>query len=687
MPSACSSPHDENPPIPVKKAPLPGNLSGLVINCRKITNKLVEFWNILETAKPSIVILTETWLNPNISNHEIFPPALDYEVYRRDRPDGWGGVAIGIGPGIDGKLLHEAKDCEAIFIEIDLKQNGTHRHRGESESLIIGAAYRPPSSSAEYMDCLSNVIQDVANKNKKSILWVGGDFNLPDIDWKTFSIVGHQYPRVINESIITTMTEAGLDQVVTFPTRLDNTLDLFLTNRPSCINKCQPIPGISDHEIVYIDSDIKPRRKRPVKRKIYLWDKADMNVIHDEGNKMMQEFVSTYDSSSSVIEMWDSIESKLMKILDLVPSKFTSTRFNQPWVTRKVKQLNRQKQRAYNKACSCHRQHKKRLWARYNLLKKKMQRVCKEAYTNYINTIICPDLQSNPKRFWSHISSKRCDNNGVAPLRGPRGAIYTGSKDKANILNQQFCSVFNKEEDSSSLPDLGSSSFPSIGHIEVTTNGVIKLLKKINPHKATGPDNIPARLLKELADSLGPMLTILYQASLDSGILPTIWKAATVAPIFKKGDRNKPSNYRPISLTVICCKLLEHIIHSSMMRHFDSCNILTDFQHGFRKARSCESQLIITVDDIANNLDDGLQTDLILLDFSKAFDKVPHLHLLHKLQHYGIKGSLLTWISNFLQGRVQKVNLDGESSDQSPVSSGVPTGYGPRPTSILGLHQ
>ena len=244
-----------------------------------------------------------------------------------------------------------------------------------------------------------------------------------------------------------------------------------------------------------------------------------------------------------------------------------------------------------------------------------MQRVCKEAYNNYINTIICPDLHTNPKRFWSHISSKRCDNNGVAPLCGPRGAIYTGSKDKANILNQQFCLVYNKEEDPSSLPDLGTSSFPRIGRIEVTTNGVIKLLKKINPHKATGPDNIPACLLKELADSLGPMLTILYQASLDSGILPTIWKAATVAPIFKKGDRNNPSNYRPISLTGICCKLLEHIIHGSMMHHFDFCNILTDFQHGFRKARSCESQLIITVDHTANNLDDGLQTDLILLDF------------------------------------------------------------------------
>ena len=110
------------------------------------------------------------------------------------------------------------------------------------------------------------------------------------------------------------------------------------------------------------------------------------------------------------------------------------------------------------------------------------------------------------------------------------------------------------------------------------------------------------------------------------------------------------------------------------MHHFESWKILTDFQHGFRKARSCESQLIITVDDLDHNLGDDLQTDLILLDFSKAFDKVPHLRLLHKLKYYGINGSLLSWIGNSFQGRVQKVVLDGESSDQSPLSSEVPQG-------------
>ncbi|XP_038064967.1 uncharacterized protein LOC119735343 [Patiria miniata] len=531
----------------------------------------------------------------------------------------------------------------------------------------LAGIYRPPRSNENYLECLCSSIRNISSNNRKSIVWIGGDLNLPDIEWSSSSVIGHRYPQSLSNNFITTLAESGLDQIVSFPTRLDNTLDLFLTNRPSCINKCLPIPGISDNEIVFVDTDIKPKRQRPVRRKIYLWNKADMQQIRCEGNKMKDEFVTKFDASSPVSEMWDTIELKLSKILDLVPSKFTSSRFNQPWITRKIKQLSRQKQRAYNKACSHRRHRNHRHWARYNVLKKRMQNACREAYNNYINNIVCPDLKSNPKRFWSHISSKRCDNNGVAPLRGPRGATYTGSKDKANILNDQFCSVFNKDEDPSTMPVLGPSPFPTMDHIQINANGVIKLLKKINPHKATGPDNIPARLLKELANSLGPVLSILYQASLDSGDLPEIWKSATVAPVFKKGDRNKPANYRPISLTAICCNLLEHIIHSSIMQHFQDYNILSDNQHGFRKARSCESQLIITMDDIAHNLDEGLQTDLILLDFSKAFDKVPHLRLLHKLKYYGIDGSALTWISNFLQGCISEDSSVRLFADDSAI--------------------
>ena len=145
-------------------------------------------------------------------------------------------------------------------------------------------------------------------------------------------------------------------------------------------------------------------------------------------------------------------------------------------------------------------------------------------------------------------------------------------------------------------------------------------------------------------------------------------------PIFKKGNRSSAVNYRPISLTSILCKLCEHIVHSTISTHLDCNSILTNAQHGFRKRRSCETQLLLTLDDLAKGLDDKSQTDMILLDFSKAFDKVPHQRLLLKVSHCGISGSVLAWIEDFLHGRTQRVVLDGQSSSVAPVTSGVPQG-------------
>ena len=135
-----------------------------------------------------------------------------------------------------------------------------------------------------------------------------------------------------------------------------------------------------------------------------------------------------------------------------------------------------------------------------------------------------------------------------------------------------------------------------------------------------------------------------------------------------------PGNYRPVSLTCICSKLLEHIVYSHIFSHITKYNILTEEQHGFRQYRSCETQLIATANDLAENLNCGNQTDVILLDFTKAFDKVPHGRLCSKLYHLGIKGPLLSWIESFLAARQQKVVVNGETSSLSPVTSGVPQG-------------
>ena len=213
-----------------------------------------------------------------------------------------------------------------------------------------------------------------------------------------------------------------------------------------------------------------------------------------------------------------------------------------------------------------------------------------------------------------------------------------------------------------------------MNNIYVSEDGVRKLLQKSNPRKATGPDMIPARLLKECAEELAPILAIIYSKSLQTGKVPDDWKKANVSAVFKKGQLYDPANYRPVSLTCLCCKILEHIIVSSVMKHVDTQSILTDCQHGFRARRSCESQLVTLTHDLASSLDNGKQTDMVVLDFSKAFDRVPHQRLLRKLHHYGIRGSTYHWISSFLSGRTQKVIIEWCSSDSVPVVSGVPQG-------------
>ena len=177
-----------------------------------------------------------------------------------------------------------------------------------------------------------------------------------------------------------------------------------------------------------------------------------------------------------------------------------------------------------------------------------------------------------------------------------------------------------------------------------------------------------------VAVELAPILRDLYQSSVDRGEVPIQWKEANITALYKKGSRADASNYRPVSLTVVVCKILKHIIHSHVMDHLEQFNILTDQQHGFRAKRSTETQLILTNHDIAKELNAKNEVDVAILDFSKAFDKVPHRRLIHKLNYYGITGSLQNWFQSFLTDRTQRVLVDGQASDAAPVISGVPQG-------------
>ena len=193
-------------------------------------------------------------------------------------------------------------------------------------------------------------------------------------------------------------------------------------------------------------------------------------------------------------------------------------------------------------------------------------------------------------------------------------------------------------------------------------------------HTSSPPSHQANRVLKQYAEELSPVLTFIFRQSLANGELPEDWLKANVAPIYKKSDKHVAENYRPVSLTTVCCKVMEHVISKHIRNHLVKHNILTKFQHGFRYKHSCETQLIITVDDIFKHYDKKKQIDVIILDFSKAFDKVSHSLLLSKLHGMGITGSVQKWISAFLTNRTQKVVVNGEFSSEAPVTSGVPQG-------------
>ena len=201
-------------------------------------------------------------------------------------------------------------------------------------------------------------------------------------------------------------------------------------------------------------------------------------------------------------------------------------------------------------------------------------------------------------------------------------------------------------------------------------------LRKLKVNKAAGPDHISpiVIVLSIAADVVAFPVAELFRRSLASGQVPEDWKRATVTPIFKKGSRLSPGNYRPVSLTCILCKVMESIVREKITQHLAENNLIHREQHGFVKGRSCVTQLLDVMDAWTEILDSGGSVDIIYTDFMKAFDSVPHRRLLSKVAAHGINGKVLGWLTAFLSGRSQCVVVNGAHSQWASVTSGVPQG-------------
>ena len=572
-----------------------------------------------------------------------------------------GGVFIAVRQHYDMTLLPDLEtNCEILWAKVQISA---------SKSLTLGCFYRPPDSKISTSEELVKSL-DLMPKNSNQTIVLGGDFNLPGIDWDN----GVVNPKAANKSqcelLLSSLDTHALAQIHKEPTREENILDLLITNKPGLIKSSHSVPGISDHCAVVTELDIDPPYRRTKPRPVRQFKKANWEAIRQQIRSCWTSF-SENSPSRSVNENWLKLKSILNQCLNkFIPTKMTSPRENLPWLSKSLLASIRKKTSLYSRA---ERTNKAYLWAKYKLCKRQTQRAIRSARWSFLKNKHAESLeQKNSKPLWRYIKSKRQDENGVSPLK-ENGQLHSDSRRKAEILNNQFCSVFTSE-DTTNIPKLAGPPNTEMPKFEITVQGVTKLLEGLNGGKASGLDKLPNLILKNAAKEISPFLKIIFDQSLQTGKLPDDWVEANVAPVFKKRDRHSPANYRPISLTCVCAKLLEHIICKQIMSHFSENKILTPVQHGFRSKHSCESQLLITTDEFIRNFESKTQTDVVVLDFSKAFDVVPHQRLLHKLDHYGIRGTTLNWIKIFLTNRTQKVVVDGSSSESARVRSGVPQG-------------
>jgi hypothetical protein len=309
---------------------------------------------------------------------------------------------------------------------------------------------------------------------------------------------------------------------------------------------------------------------------------------------------------------------------------------------------------------------------RYTALEKKLKKSIRRAKRKQERELIKKD-DRNGKRFTEYVKTKTKARTGIGPLRNQDGTTTDNSSEMANILNSFFTSVFTREN-LTNIPTKDCEANTILTDIVITQQKVEASIDRLKKDSAPGPDQIRPRLLKELKKQVSKPLSIIFRKSLDRGEVPKEWKKAKVVPIYKKGSKGDPGNYRPVSLTSVPCKLLENIIKEEVMDHLLTQDLINDSQHGFLPGRSCATNLTIFLDAATKIIDEGKSAYIFYLDFAKAFDKVPHRRLMVKVRAKGIDGKVSRWLEEWLQGRTQTVVVNGEESEESKVESGVPQG-------------
>ena len=248
-------------------------------------------------------------------------------------------------------------------------------------------------------------------------------------------------------------------------------------------------------------------------------------------------------------------------------------------------------------------------------------------------------------------------------------------KEKAELFNDFFtmqCSLVNNNSELPSV--LTKKTCRLLSTVEFSTNDILKIIRNLNLNKAHGHDMISIQMLKICDESICKPLRIIFRPCLENGKFPSEWKKANVVPVFKKSNKQELKNYRPISLLPVSSKIFEKLLYDSMFKFFTENNLISLNQSGFKPGDSCVNQLLSITHQIFKSLNNGHEVRSVLLDMSKAFDKVWHKGLIFKLKQNDISGNLLSTLTDFLTLRKERVVLNGQLFSWSNIESGVPQG-------------
>lgn len=647
----------------------------LHLNVRSLIHKMDEIRLLFASNKVGIISFSETWLDNSINDSEI--EIENYVVIRKDRNRNGGGVCVYIRSDICYNVRTDLDHAhiEAVWLDI-LFPN--------SKPLLIGALYRPPDQSHFYVDLEEMCLNSVDFGKTEAILI--GDFNTNTLK-KDSSIF---------KSLRNFCHLCSLHQLISQFTRVSTSsqtiLDLVLTSDKSKISNSGVIDyGLSDHSMIFCT-------RKTCKSVFKCHSSVRSRSLKNYNIETLLTSLGSLDwsnvfLSSSVDEAWSYFKLLFLSTVDkIAPLKTCRIKVRtEPWVNSDIIGAIKARNDSFRSF------RKNRIPSSFCIFKKlrnEANRLIRKAKENYFKESIAEN-KNNPSKLWK--SLKHLGQNNRLRTKTINKTLNIGdtvTSDKLKVANcfnrffttiadtlvnklPTFTGVFGESHVKSFYQRMGVQ-VNAFSFAEVSEAEVLLKLKALNPSKATGLDNIPCRFLRDAAEVITPSITFIINLSITQGHFPREFKLAKVTPLYKKGSKLEPGNYRPVSILCSISKVIEKVIFDQIDSYLSSHNLLYEFQSGFRKSHSTDSCLLYLNDFIRQEVDSGKYCGMVMLDLQKAFDTVNHNILLYKLGALGFSSTSLKWVGSYLGSREQVTDVNGTLSSSLPLRCGVPQG------SILG---